>query len=119
MYDYTGRVSIQSLFAQEAFELRPDLRVTGSLQWRRTRYAVGRDLLNGYDFRLRYTSLNPRLGVNWNASKRWNLFGSFAHVQAEPILTEIYRADDRPPCRTSACSIREGSTRIRWWTRRR
>jgi iron complex outermembrane receptor protein len=94
MYDYTGRVNVQSLFAQEAFDLRPDLRVTGSLQWRRTRYAVGRDLLNGYDFRLRYTSLNPRLGVNWNLTKAWNVFGSFAHVQAEPILTEIYRADD-------------------------
>lgn len=94
MYDYLGRVNVQSVFAQEAFSLRPDLRVTGSLQWRRTRYAIGRDLLNGYDFKLRYTSLNPRLGVNWNVSDPWNVFASYAHVEAEPILTEIYRADD-------------------------
>jgi iron complex outermembrane receptor protein len=94
MYDYTGRVNVQSLFAQETFHPRPDLTLTGSLQWRHTRYAVGRDLLNGYDFRLRYSSLNPRLGVNWEISKPWNVFGSFAHVEVEPILTEIYRADD-------------------------
>lgn len=94
MYDYLGRVNVQSLFAQEAYDFRPDVRVTGSLQWRRTRYAVGHDLLNGYDFKLRYSALNPRLGVNWNASDRWNLFASFARVKSEPILTEIYRADD-------------------------
>lgn len=94
MYDYLGRVNVQSLFAQEAYDLRPDVRVTGSLQWRRTRYAVGHDLLNGYDFKLRYTALNPRLGVNWNAGDRWNLFASYARVKSEPILTEIYRADD-------------------------
>lgn len=94
MYDYLGRVNVQSLFAQEAYDLHPEVRVTGSLQWRRTRYAVGQDLLNGYDFKLRYSALNPRLGVNWNASDRWNLFASYARVKSEPILTEIYRADD-------------------------
>jgi len=94
MYDYTGRVNAQSLFAQETYQPWRDLTLTGSLQWRHTRYAIGRDLLNGYDFRLRYSFLNPRLGVNWTVTPRLNLFGSFAHVQAEPILTEIYRADD-------------------------
>ncbi len=94
MYDYTGRVNAQSLFAQETYQPWRDLTLTGSLQWRHTRYAIGRDLLNGYDFRLRYSFLNPRLGVNWTVTPRLNLFCSFAHVQAEPILTEIYRADD-------------------------
>ena len=94
MYDYLGHVNVQSLFAQEAYDLRPDVKVTGSLQWRRTRYAIGHDLLNGYDFTLKYTSLNPRLGVNWNLSEPWNVFASYAHVESEPILNEIYRADD-------------------------
>ena len=93
-YDYEGRVHVQSLFAQESYDLRPNLRAVGSLQWRRTRYAVGKDLLNGYNFTLRYAALNPRVGLNWNVTPTWNLFGSYARVEAEPILTEIYRADD-------------------------
>lgn len=93
-YDYTGRVNVVSAFAQEAFDLRSDLLLTGSLQWRRTRYAIGQDRFNGYDFDLHYSFVSPRVGLNWNATDRWNAFGSFAHTQAEPILSEIYRADD-------------------------
>ncbi len=93
-YDYTGRVNVLSAFAQEAFDLRPDLRLTGSLQWRRTRYAIGRDRFNGYDFDLHYSSVSPRVGANWNASERWNFFGSVARTKVEPILGEIYRPDD-------------------------
>jgi iron complex outermembrane receptor protein len=94
MYDYTGRVNVLSTFAQESYLVRPDVRVTGSLQWRGTRYAIGKDRYQGYDFSLRYSSLNPRVGANWNLTDRWNLFASFAHMQAEPILSEIYTADD-------------------------
>jgi iron complex outermembrane receptor protein len=93
-YDYTGRVNVISGFVQEAYGLSPDLKVTGSLQLRRTRYAIGRDRFNGYDFDLHYTSLNPRVGVNWTAGERWNLFGSYARAEVEPILGEIYRPDD-------------------------
>jgi iron complex outermembrane recepter protein len=93
-YDYTGRVNVISGFVQEAYDLRSDLKVTGSLQIRRTRYAIGKDRFNGYDFDLHYTSLNPRVGVNWNANDRWNLFGSYARAEVEPILGEIYRPDD-------------------------
>jgi iron complex outermembrane receptor protein len=93
-YDYTGRVRVLSSFAQEAYNPRSDVRVTGSLQWRGTRYAIGDDRYNGYDFHLTYSFLNPRLGVNWNPSERWNAYASFAYVRAEPILSEIYRADD-------------------------
>lgn len=107
MYDYTGRVNVQSGFARESCLLRPDLRMTGSLQYRRVRYAIGRDRFNGYDFHLVYDSwvdpgkwswvdlpLDPRLGFNWNVTDRWNAFGSFSHVVSEPILSEIYAADD-------------------------
>jgi iron complex outermembrane receptor protein len=93
-YDYTGRVRVLSAFVQEAYDLRPDVRLTGSLQWRGTRYAIGRDRYNGYDFHLNYSFLNPRAGVNWNVNDRWSTFASYAHVRAEPILSEIYRADD-------------------------
>ena len=93
-YDYTGRVNVLSTFVQEAYQATRDILATGSLQWRRTRYAVGDDKFSGYDFDLHYSFLSPRVGVNWNASDRWNAFGSFAHTQVEPILSEIYRADD-------------------------
>jgi iron complex outermembrane receptor protein len=93
-YDYTGRVNMLSAFAQEAFDLRPDLKVIGSLQYRRPRYAVGDDRYNGYNFDLHWDFLNPRAALNWNASERTNVFASYAHTQTEPILTEIYRADD-------------------------
>jgi iron complex outermembrane receptor protein len=93
-YDYTGRVNVISAFAQEALDVRPDVKLTGSLQWRRTRYAIGKDRYNGYDFDLHYSFLNPRAGVNWNVNDRVSAFASFAYVQVEPILSEIYRADD-------------------------
>jgi len=93
-YDYTGRVRALSGFAQEAYSLDSDLKLTGSVQWRQTRYAIGRDRYNGYDFHQSYSFLNPRVGLNWNASDRWNVFGSFAHTRTEPILSELYRADD-------------------------
>jgi iron complex outermembrane recepter protein len=94
MYDYTGRVRVLSGFAQEAYDLRPTVRLTGSLQWRGTRYAIGNDRFNNYDFHLNYSFLNPRVGVNWNPNARWNAFASWAYVQVEPILSEIYAADD-------------------------
>ncbi len=94
MYDYTGRVAVLSAFAQESYLVRPDVRLTGSIQWRRTRYAIGKDRYQGYDFSLRYSFLNPRIGVNWNLTDRWNLFGSYANVRSEPILSEIYAADN-------------------------
>ena len=93
-YDYTGRVNVISGFVQESYDLRTNLRATGSLQLRRTRYAIGKDRYNGYDFNLHYTALNPRLGLNWNASDRWSLFAAYAHAEVEPILGEIYRPDD-------------------------
>ncbi len=93
-YDYTGRVRALSGFAQEAYSLRSDLKLTGSLQWRQTRYAIGRDRYNGYDFHQTYSFLNPRAGLNWNATERWNVFGSYAHTRTEPILSELYAADD-------------------------
>ncbi|MBI4365151.1 MAG: TonB-dependent receptor [Candidatus Latescibacteria bacterium] len=93
-YDYTGRVRALSAFAQEAYSPRPDLKLTGSLQWRQTRYAIGKDRYQGYDFHLTYAFLNPRIGVNWNATDRWNVFANYAHTRTEPILSEIYRADD-------------------------
>ncbi|MBI5837174.1 MAG: TonB-dependent receptor [Candidatus Eisenbacteria bacterium] len=94
MYDYTGHVRVLSAFAQETYLARPDLRVTASLQLRSTRYAVDQDRFNGYDFALDYTFLNPRVAANWNLDPRWHAFASFARVAAEPILGEIYRADD-------------------------
>ena len=93
-YDYTGRVRALSGFAQESYAVRPDLKLTGSLQWRETRYAIGADRYNGYDFHLLYSFLNPRAGANWNVTDRWNVFGSYAHTKTEPVLSEIYRADD-------------------------
>ena len=93
-YDYTGRVRAISAFAQEAYSLRPDVQVTGSLQLRNVRQGIHKDRFNGYDFDLDYTFLNPRLGINWNATQRWNFFANYAHTRSEPILGEIYRADD-------------------------
>ncbi len=93
-YDYTGRVRALSGFAQEAYSIRTDLKLTGSLQWRQTRYAIGKERYNGYDFSQTYSFLNPRVGANWNATARWNVFGSYAHTRTEPILSELYRADD-------------------------
>jgi len=93
-YDYEGQVSALSAFAQEAYSLRADLQVTGSLQLRNIRQGIHEDRFNAYDFDLDYTFLNPRLGINWNATARWNLFANYAHTRVEPILGEIYRADD-------------------------
>ena len=93
-YDYTGHVRTLSSFVEEAWEPRANVRVFGSLQLRNVRYAVDHDAFNGYDFSLSYTFLSPRLGANWNLSERWNVFGSFSHVGVEPILSEIYSADD-------------------------
>jgi iron complex outermembrane receptor protein len=93
-YDYTGRVNTVSAFAQESWLLRPELRATGSLQWRHVRYAIGKDRYNHYDFSLDYSFLNPRVGLVWNPDGRWSLFGNYAHTQVEPLLSEIYRPDD-------------------------
>jgi iron complex outermembrane receptor protein len=93
-YDYTGHVGVLSAFAQEGYDLRPNVRATGSLQWRGVKYAIDQDAFNDYDFDLEYSFLNPRLGVNWNTTQKWNVFGSYAYMQVEPQLNEIYPADD-------------------------
>jgi iron complex outermembrane receptor protein len=93
-YDYTGHVGVASAFAQEGYDLRRNVRATGSLQWRGVKYSIDHDAFNHYDFDLTYSFLNPRLGLNWNTTSKWNLFGSYAHMQVEPQLNEIYPADD-------------------------
>ena len=48
----------------------------------------------GYDFHQTYSFVNPRAGLNWNMTSAWNAFGSYTHTRTEPILAELYRADD-------------------------
>src|SRR5205085_11673724 len=69
-------------------------RLLHSFPTRRSSDLIGAARYTGYDFHQTYSFLNPRAGVIWNVTSAWNAFGSYARTRTEPILAELYRADD-------------------------
>jgi iron complex outermembrane receptor protein len=93
-YEYNGKKDIISLYGQEIYKLRPDLTVMLNLQYVYNRYRLNNEKFIGTDFSVPYHFLNPRIGVNYNITDRWNVYASVSRTSREPRLKNLYDAGE-------------------------
>jgi len=91
-YEYRGAKDIVSLYVHLLQDLRPDMKLMASLQYAFNRYRLYDEKFSGTDFTVPYHFLNPRLGMNYNMSDRWNFYSSFGYTSREPRLKNLYDA---------------------------
>jgi iron complex outermembrane recepter protein len=91
-YEYNGAKDILSLYAHELFDFNRDVKVMMDLQYVYNRYRLFNEKFVGTDFTVPYHFINPRIGLNYNASEHWNTFLSLAYTSREPRLKNLYDA---------------------------
>jgi iron complex outermembrane receptor protein len=91
-YEYRGAKDIGSLYAHLLQDLRPGMKLMASVQYAFNRYRLYDEKFGGTDFTVPYHFLNPRLGVNFNVTERWNLYASLGYTSREPRLKNLYDA---------------------------
>ncbi len=93
-YEYNGQKDILSAYAHELFRLQDDLLLMADLQIVHNRYGIRHEKFLGNSFDVPYTFANPRLGLNYNISDTWNCYVSLAYTSREPVLRNLYAAED-------------------------
>ena len=91
-YEYRGAKDIASLYVHVMQNLQPDITLMASLQYVFNRYRLHDEKFLGTDFRVPYHFINPRLGVNYNFTDRWNAYASLGYTSREPRLKNLYDA---------------------------
>ncbi len=91
-YEYRGAKDIGSLYVHLLQDLQPGMKLMASVQYAFNRYRLYDEKFEGTDFTVPYHFLNPRLGVNFNITERWNLYASLGYTSREPRLKNLYDA---------------------------
>lgn len=97
-YKYFGKKRVASIFAQEYYRLSDKLNFQATLQFRHQTYDFDQVPLGafvGYDYRVDWNFLSPRLGLNYllkdePGKARANLFANFAIASRPPTDLSIY-----------------------------
>ncbi len=91
-YEYRGAKDILSLYAHELYRLDPRLTLMLNLQYIYNRYRLYGEKFVGTDFTVPYHFVNPRVGLNFNMTDEWNVYGTVAYTSREPRLKNLYDA---------------------------
>lgn len=111
IYNYNGERDIYSLFVREQYALSKDLLLHGELQLVHHSYRIANEQAggrfvtytnimnttvggNGQLFDVRYTFLNPRIGLNYNINEEQSAFVSANVTSREPRMRNLYAASD-------------------------
>ncbi len=91
-YEYRGGKDIAAAYVQEQYQLTSRLNIMGNVQFVMNRYSLFDEKYVGTDFSTDYYFVNPRIGVNYNVSDAWNIYGNLSLTQREPRLKNLYDA---------------------------
>ena len=91
-YEYRGAKDMVSLYAHELYALRPDLTLQLDLQYAYNRYRLYDEKYLNTDFSVPYHFLNPRIGINYNVTDKFNVFTQISRTSREPRLVNLYNA---------------------------
>lgn len=94
IYEYRGVRDILSVYFHEVFRLRQDVSLMGDLQLVHQRYGIRDEAFVGHQFDVRYTFLNPRVGINWNLSDVLHSYAFIGFTSREPRMRNLYAAED-------------------------
>ena len=89
-YDYVGKKLMFTLYAHELYSITPRLTAMAGLQFMFHRYDVGEDLVRNVAFDADYAFLTPRLGINYNATEKINIFGNLSLARREPSMRDLW-----------------------------
>lgn len=97
-YDYRIRKASYSAYVSNLISLTSSLRAMADLQFQTRRYRMDRDRLFGVTFEKTYTSLNPRLGLNYqfltpdgkSRTPAASVYANLSWAQREPAYKDIY-----------------------------
>lgn len=91
-YSYRGGKDIGAVYVQELLPLTEDVNLMGNVQYVFNRYHLYDERFIGTALTQDYHFVNPRLGVNWNLTPAWNLYGNLSYTSREPRLKNLYDA---------------------------
>ncbi len=102
-YEYKGAKDIASVYLHEFWKISSNLRLMASLQFVYNRYRVynekefydynsGKWISN--EFSVPYYFINPKIGISYDITNNFNIFGSFSITNREPSRRDLYDASD-------------------------
>jgi len=94
LYDYTNEKDTINLYVREALRATERLTVHLELQGTSHRFAMRKDKVNGLSWDGSYDFLTPRVGVNWNVSDVWNVYGQAVQTRSEPTFGNVFDPED-------------------------
>jgi iron complex outermembrane recepter protein len=93
-YEYNGLRDIVSLYAQELYRLSEAWNIMGSVQCAYNVYGIRNEKYAGNTFSVPYFFVNPRAGINYNATETLSAYLSIAYTSREPRMRNLYAAED-------------------------
>lgn len=91
-YDYKGAKWILSAYGSHNQRFGEKLNLMGSLQLTHKRYRLFDEAFVGTEFTVPFTFVNPKIGLNYNATDRLNTYISLSRTSREPRLVNFYDA---------------------------
>jgi iron complex outermembrane receptor protein len=95
-YRYLGQKNLATIFAHELFKMTPQLSLMAdvNLQLQKSNFKQKPEGnffgVDRHAFEVSYAFFNPRAGVNYNLSNRWNLFANVSMANREPSDDDLY-----------------------------
>ncbi len=95
-YQYRGRKNYLTTYLNELFRPVGNMTIMLNLYYQYIYFRFWHDPVANFQGKLRhaftveYSFFNPRLGVNYNFSKSFNMFGNVSLAQREPADRELY-----------------------------
>lgn len=98
-YEYNTDKFSAAIYIHELFKINPDLNLMADFQYQHHTYDFKQEKIGafsdkGYSYTLKYNFLTPRIGVNYNLSRKLNIFTNVSMARREPKDNDIYDADD-------------------------
>lgn len=91
-YDYKGAKWILSAYGTHNQQFSDRWNLMTSLQLTHKRYRLFDEAFVGNDFTVPFTFLNPKVGLNYNATDRLNAYINVSRTSREPRLVNFYDA---------------------------
>ncbi len=91
-YEYRGAKDIVSVYVNELYKMMPAVTIMANIQYAYSRYQLYDEQYVHTEFSVPYQFFNPRFGINYNASDKWNFYASISRTSREPRLTNLYDA---------------------------
>jgi iron complex outermembrane recepter protein len=93
-YSYLEKKRTLSLYAQELYQLTPDVALMADMQAVTHTYSLQDDTVSRYTYTVPYRWLAPRGGVNVNLTEHVQLFASVAYAKREPPTSNLVNPQD-------------------------